>query len=236
MPLTRVGLPRCGIPRLRVLDPFRPQAHQHFGAQVWPPITVSALRGHQLMIATDNTTVVAYINKQGGTHSHTLVYQAVDLFLWLQTQDIAIMFMFPPFPLLSKVIQKLRTTQECEVMLIAPWWPSHQGVHIYYVFVWTTLSSFRTAGTYCHNRDMSRIASRMHAWGSHATVPNSRIFEEVSRLVAAPRRPSTYRVYNDRWLCFAHWTAGQGIVPLGQTAAQIATFLYYLFDNQGLSP
>ena len=32
--------------------------------------------------------------------------------------------MFPPFPLLSKVIQKLRTTQEDEVILIAPWWPS----------------------------------------------------------------------------------------------------------------
>ena len=31
------------------------------------PITVTDLRGHQLMIATDNTTVVAYINKQGGT-------------------------------------------------------------------------------------------------------------------------------------------------------------------------
>ena len=29
------------------------------------------------------------------------------------------MFMFPPFPLLSKVIQKLRTTQEGEMILIA---------------------------------------------------------------------------------------------------------------------
>ena len=69
MPLTRVWVPRCGIPRFRVLDPFRPQAHQHFGAQggnFGPPITVSVLRGHQLMIATDNTTFVAYINKQGG--------------------------------------------------------------------------------------------------------------------------------------------------------------------------
>ena len=72
--------------------------------------------------------------------------------------------------------------------------------------------------------------------GSQATLPNSRIFEEVSRLVAAPTRPSTYRVYNDRWLCFAHWAAGQGIDQLGPTAAQIATFLYYLFDNQGMSP
>ena len=72
--------------------------------------------------------------------------------------------------------------------------------------------------------------------GSHATLPNSRIFEEVSRLVAAPRRPSTNRVYDDRWLRYAHWAAGQGIYPLGPTAAQTATFLYYLFDNQGLSP
>ena len=41
-----------------------------------------------VMIATDNTTVVAYINKQGGTHSHTLLWLVVDLFLWLQIQAI----------------------------------------------------------------------------------------------------------------------------------------------------
>ena len=35
-----------------------------------------------VMIATDNTTVVAYINKQeGGGHSHTLLQLAVDLWL-----------------------------------------------------------------------------------------------------------------------------------------------------------
>ena len=159
------------------------------------------------MIATDNTTVVAYINKQGGTHSHLLLRLVVDLFLWLQTQDITLrarhilcclnviadrlsrpnqpimtewslhpevvnlifrlwgtpvvdrfatvhnthllqfmalvpepralaidalsqdwqgrsMYMFPPFLLLNKVIQKLRNTQTREVILIAPWWPS----------------------------------------------------------------------------------------------------------------
>ena len=157
------------------------------------------------MIATDNATVVAYINEQGRTHSHTLLCLVLDLFLWLQTQDIVIraghipgclnviadhlfwpnqpkpvesppqnndpdalsqdwqgrsIFMFPRFPLLSKVIQKLRTTQESEVILIAPWWPHNRGFHIYYVFVWTTLSSFHTTGTYFHNRDMSWIASR----------------------------------------------------------------------------
>ena len=51
---------------------------------------VSVLQGHHVMIATDNTTVVAYINKQGGTHSHALLRLVVDLFLWLQTQDITL--------------------------------------------------------------------------------------------------------------------------------------------------
>ena len=51
---------------------------------------VSVLRGHQVLIATDNTTVVSYINKQGGIHSLTLLRLLVDLFMWLQAQDIVL--------------------------------------------------------------------------------------------------------------------------------------------------
>ena len=49
--------------------------------------------------------------------------------------------------------------------------------------------------------------------------------DEVSRLAAAPRR-----------LRFARWAAGQGFDPLDPTAAQIASFLFTLFDSHGLSP
>ena len=51
---------------------------------------VAVLQGHHVMIATDNTTFAAYINKQGGTHSHALLRLVVDLLLWLQTQDITL--------------------------------------------------------------------------------------------------------------------------------------------------
>ena len=51
---------------------------------------VTVLQGHHVLITTDNTTVIAYINKQGGTHSHLLLRLVVDLFLWLQTQDITL--------------------------------------------------------------------------------------------------------------------------------------------------
>ena len=167
----------------------------------------SMLQGHQVMIATDNSTVVSYINKQGGTHSPTLLRLTVELLLWLEAQNIIVkarhipgclnviadhlsrpnqpistewslhpeivkhifrlwgtpevdmfatvsnshlprfmspvpepralavdalsqdwqgrsMYMFPPFPLLNKVIQKLRSTQSAEVILVAPWWPN----------------------------------------------------------------------------------------------------------------
>ena len=60
--------------------------------------------------------------------------------------------------------------------------------------------------------------------------------DEVSRLTAAPRRPSTNRMYDDQWLRFARWAAGQGFDPLDPTAAQIASFLFTLFDTHGLSP
>ena len=146
------------------------------------------LQGHQIIIATDNSTVVSYINKQGGAHSPTLLRLTVELLLWLEAQNIIVqarhipgclnviadhccifrvwgtpevdmfatlsnshlprfmspipepralavdalsqdwqgrsMYMFPPFPLLNKVMQKLRSTQVAEVILVAPWWPS----------------------------------------------------------------------------------------------------------------
>ena len=40
----------------------------------------SLLQGHQVTIATDNLTI-SYINKQGGTRSHTLLCLVVELFM-----------------------------------------------------------------------------------------------------------------------------------------------------------
>ena len=54
--------------------------------QHWAPV----LQGHQVMIATDNSTVVSYINKQGGTRSPTLLRLTVDLSLWLEAQNIIV--------------------------------------------------------------------------------------------------------------------------------------------------
>ena len=57
-----------------------------YALQHWAPV----LQGLQVMIATDNSTVVSYINKQGGTRSPTLLRLTVDLFLWLEAQNIIV--------------------------------------------------------------------------------------------------------------------------------------------------
>ena len=76
----------------------------------------------------------------------------------------------------------------------------------------------------------------MHG-GSHVQHHKAAGFsDEVSRLAVAPRRPSTNRMYDDRWLHFTHWAAREGFDPLSPTAAQIATFLYSLFATHGSSP
>ena len=54
--------------------------------QHWAPL----LQGHQVMIATDNSTVVSYINKQGVTRSPTLLRLTVKLLLWLEAQNIIV--------------------------------------------------------------------------------------------------------------------------------------------------
>ena len=43
-------------------------------------------------------------------------------------------------------------------------------------------------------------------------------------------------MYDEQWCRFTRWAAGQDVDPLDPTAAQVASFLFELFDTHGLSP
>ena len=90
------------------------------------------------------------------------------------------------------------------------------------------------AGSEVHLRRKVVPSARMEALMRHYKAAG--FSDKVSRLAAAPRRPSTNRMYDDRWRRFARWAAGQGFDPLDPTAPQIASFLFDLFDAHGLSP
>ena len=226
------------------------------------------------MIATDNTKVVAYFNKQGWTHSQTsftsssgsvpmatysrhrakhipgclnvigladclsqshlpqfmspiLEPRALVIEALSQDWQGRLMNMFPPFPLLSKVIQKLRTTQEGKVA--STFTTSVCGP--------PSLLSIPPGPTLTTGICLGRqVIPSAHMVALMQHYQATGFSKEVSRLAAAPKTPSTNRMYDDRWLCFAHWAAGQGIVPLCPFSIQIAAFLCYLFNTHGLSP
>ena len=95
-----------GDSNFKYRDPIGPQAPYHcleFKVVIsalyhW----VSVLQVCQVLIATDNTTVVSYINKQGGTHSVSLLRLVVDLFMWLQAQNIVLSLFRPNQPIMPE--------------------------------------------------------------------------------------------------------------------------------------
>ena len=48
------------------------------------------VKGRHLAIQSDNTTVVAYLNKQGGTHSPSLCLHTLRLLTWCRERDITL--------------------------------------------------------------------------------------------------------------------------------------------------
>ena len=285
-----LGRSHGGFQDFGYLDPYRPQApHQLSGAQGGYLITcalqhwVPLLHGHQVMIAMDNSTVVSYLYKQGGTRFTSLLRLTVELFLWLESQDIIVRARHIPGCLnaiadhLSHPNQPIPTEWSLhpemvkrifrfwgtpEVDMFATLLNSHlprfmspvpepraltvdalsqdwQGRSMY---MFTVHSSGRgdprsplvaistvvptpttslcgtpvvspipsrssvSAGPEVHLRRKVIPSACMEALMRHYKAAG--FSDEVSRLAAAPRRPSTNRMYDDRWCHF--YTMGCG--------------------------
>ena len=80
------------------------------------------------------------------------------------------------------------------------------------------------AGPEVHLRRKIVPSARMEALMRHYKAAG--FSDEVSRLAAAPRRPSINRMYNDRWRRFTRWAAGQGFVPLDPTASRSESLFF----------
>ena len=184
------------------------------------------------MIATDNLTVVSYINKQGGTRSPTLLGLTVDLFLWLESQSIIVEL--PPSSVHVSSSGAKSPSGGCSVsglagevnVHVSPIPPAQQGhaettvhsggggdpcsplVAVSVVVSTSTTSLCGTpsgsplpsgssvpAGPEVHLRWKVVPSARMEALMRHYKAAG--FSDEISRLTAAPRRPSTNRMYDD---------------------------------------
>ena len=145
-----------------------------------------------------------------------------------QDRQGRLMYMFPPILLLNKIIQKLQVTQAAKVIMIAPWWSSQPWFpHLLSTPTTTVLStpprSTVSAVPGIHLGWKVVPSARMEALMRHYKAAG--FSDEMSRLATATRRPSTNRMYNDRWLHFSNWAIREGFDRLIPSAAQIAAFI-----------
>ena len=101
-----------------------------------------------------------------------------------------LMYMFPPFPLLSKVIQKLRLTQEAEVIQIAPWWPKQSWfAHLLCLCVDHPLF-FPYHRDLLSQQDQRYVSDgksyRLHAWRLSCDTTKQQAFQTTSLGLSQP--------------------------------------------------
>ena len=105
----------------------------------------------------------------------------VDMFALSQDWQGRSIYIFPPFPMLNKVIQKLRTIQTGEVILIAPWWPSQPWFsHLLLLRVWTTHFQYRRDLLSQQGYISSGKSYHLHAWRLSCSTTKQQDFQRRS--------------------------------------------------------
>ena len=91
------------------------------------------------------------------------------------------MYMFPQFSLLSQVIQKLRSTQEGEVILIAPWWASQPWFpHLLRLYVDHLDPFLPQRYTVTTGTCLERRSYHLHAWRLSCSTTKQQDFQKRS--------------------------------------------------------
>ena len=161
--------------------------------------------------------------------------QALVIAALTQDWQVRSMYMFPPFPLLNKVIQKFKTTLTGKVIPIAPWWPSQPWFPplLRLCVDHPRFFPFRRYLLSQQGYISSGESYHLHAWRLSCSTTKQQDFQKRSlsslQLLGDPLQMECTMTG------FANWTTGKGFDPIGPKAARIADFLYELFGTRGLS-
>ena len=278
------------------------------------------LKNKNILIASDNTTVVAYINNQGGTRSYSLLRLVTLMLEWCQTNKIVVkarhiaghlnviadrlsrpdqvlrtewrlnikvfqllisiwdfpkvdmfatwenaqlpqfvsplpnpkawavdalsmnwdnlqMYAFPPFPLILKILKKLRSSYRAKMLLIAPLWPTQPWFPQLLQMLVTVPRSLPFRPDLLTQAEVSNAGRQFHRMESVIKFHRDAGFsQKAAEYAAASRRTSTVRTYQSQWKIFTNWASERGHDPFCPSVPQIAEFMIYLFETRSLTP
>ena len=156
----------------------------------------------------------------------------------LQPWDDLQAYAFPPIAIIRRVLLKLRSSKNCELTLIAPFWPqrewflpsgtvvrrSHHTVRSKRSTKTAPLPPIPSKSAYASADCMATIKRFARQAGFSSAVAGQLIF---------CRRLSTRLNYQARWGTYRKWCRDFGHRSSSPSIAKIADFLTYMFKRKG---
>ena len=147
-------------------------------------------------------------------------------------------YLFPPFALIGRCLQKIRKEKVQKAILIAPIWPAQTW---YPLLLDTLMDHPRKLPVHCqlilnHWREPHPLLLQGHltlaAWPISGDHCRTKAFLEKQSISSVhPGRASTSKSYNSCWNRWASWCESWKIDPVSSTIADIVLFLADLYKE-----
>ena len=151
------------------------------------------------------------------------------------------LYTFPPFPLVGRVIARVRESSRVAMTLVAPLWPEKEWFADLLLLLtqlplalpwWDSL----LRQPHCNLFHQGVHSLNLHAWRLSSVTSESPGFSgRAARVLSGCLRSSTSRLYQSRWQIFCGWCRGRGVAPVNATVPVVVDFLIHLRHDMGLS-
>ena len=146
-------------------------------------------------------------------------------------------YAFPPFPLIGRVVSRVRESSRLAMTLVTPLWPEKEWFTDLLLLLiqpplalpwWDSLlrqphCNLFHQGIHALNLQTRRVSS---------ITSESRAF---ARVLLGCLRSSTSRLYQLRWQIFCGWCRERGVAPVNATVPVVMDILIHLRHDKGLS-
>ena len=150
------------------------------------------------------------------------------------------LYPFPPFPLVGRVIARVRESSWVAMTLVAPLWPEKEWFADLLLLLtqppltlplWDSL----LRQPHCNLFHQGVHALNLHAWRLSSVISESWAFREGLLESCQGASDPPPRDYQSRWQIFCGWCRGRGVVPVNATVPVVVDFLIHLRHDKGLS-
>ena len=141
----------------------------------------------------------------------------------------------PPFPLVGRVIARVRESSRVAMTLVAPLWPEKEWFADFLLLLtqpplalpwWDSLLQ----QPHCNLFHQGVHTLNIHEWRLSSVISERR----AAGVLSGCLRSSTSQLYQSRWQIFCGWCRGRGVAPVNATVPVVVDFLIHLRHDKGL--